>query len=179
MELTWTGAGICWIQLPEETAKKTVALLRAKAPLAKKAALRPAIVKATRTIVAHVNGDSQKFAGIKLDESGLPSFHRKVSRRRPRRGPGGGEESVSGGRRVSSRPRGGEKARRILRVRRRRHEGATPREGRFHAHAARTRFPLRSARSSQGNASCAPSTWRPQASHSSGRRGFHETRRSP
>ena len=78
MGLAWTDAGICWIQLPDETAKKTEARLRAKAPLAKKAAPPPAIVKATRAIVAHVKGDSQKFAGVALDESGLPPFHRKV-----------------------------------------------------------------------------------------------------
>ena len=76
MGVAWTDAGISWIQLPEETPKKTEARLRAKAPLAKRAAPPPAIVKATNAIVAHVKGDTQTFAGIKLDDSGLPPFHR-------------------------------------------------------------------------------------------------------
>ncbi len=78
MGLAWTDAGISAIQLPEETLKKTEARLRAKAPLAQKTAPPPAIVKATKAIAAHVKGDLQKFAGMKLDDSGLPPFHRKV-----------------------------------------------------------------------------------------------------
>ncbi|MEO6574252.1 MAG: MGMT family protein, partial [Polyangiaceae bacterium] len=78
MGLAWTDAGISSIQLPEETPKKTEAKLRAKAPLAKPAAPPPAIAKAAKAIAAHVKGDIQKFAGMKLDDSGLPPFHRKV-----------------------------------------------------------------------------------------------------
>lgn len=78
MGLAWTEAGICCIQLPDATPKKTEARLRAKAPLAKKAPPPPAIVHATKAIVAHLKRDTQTFAGITLDEAGIAPFHRKV-----------------------------------------------------------------------------------------------------
>ncbi len=77
--IAWGAAGVVLcVQLPEERDTATRARLRRRFPDAGEAAAPPPVRRAQAAIAALLRGEPADLAGIALDMSAVPEFHRRV-----------------------------------------------------------------------------------------------------
>jgi methylated-DNA-[protein]-cysteine S-methyltransferase len=76
--VAWGPRGIVWIQLPDASAKATLARMGRTVPDAIDAEPPPSIRAAMDAIALHLRGERADLAAIELDMSGVPRFHARV-----------------------------------------------------------------------------------------------------
>lgn len=78
LAIAWTEKGICCLQLAEESAEKTLALLKKRLPKSVESTPPAYIEKTIKLLQLHLQGKNQDFSGIPLDLSSCTEFSRKV-----------------------------------------------------------------------------------------------------
>lgn len=76
--LAWGAAGLVGVQLPEGGAEAARGRMRRRFPLAREAEPPAWAADAARAITALLAGEARDLAEIRLDLSGVPTFHARV-----------------------------------------------------------------------------------------------------
>ncbi|NKQ57396.1 methylated-DNA--[protein]-cysteine S-methyltransferase [Amycolatopsis sp. K13G38] len=76
--IAWGERGVVSVRLPDRGAEQTRARLRARFPEAGEGEPPPPIWRAIEEIRALLRGEALDLAGIELDLTGVPEFHRQV-----------------------------------------------------------------------------------------------------
>lgn len=76
--IAWTERGIRAVKLTEGSARSARATLLAHSPGSHESAPPPSVRRAVEELRAHLGGEARDLRGIRLDEAGVPPFHRRV-----------------------------------------------------------------------------------------------------
>jgi O-6-methylguanine DNA methyltransferase len=74
----WTDRGLVWVGLPDADDDATRSRIRRRHPGATEARPRGEARAAIDAMRAHLEGRLDTLAGVRVDDSGLPDFHRRV-----------------------------------------------------------------------------------------------------